>query len=368
MKITFVTRADVHVADHPPEMRSDDWRSTIMGKLRQINDLAEQHGAAAILDAGDLFYLKSPFRNSHRLVAELIELHRAAPCPTWMIAGNHDIKHDNLGTLNDQPINVLHQSGAATLIPSEGMWVHSGLAMSRGVTPNDSPSLPRTWVVGVPYRRNLSAMDLDIAIPTQPKPHATVAIVHFFAQKGGGDFHGTQTLAYEDLRELFPDVNAWVFGHWHQDQGVEWISGVPFINVGAVSRGALREENINRHPKVGKLTLTFEDSKLLKVEAEAIKLKVKAPAEVFRIEEKERVEQRMETIHKFAGELRDRTKAIRDGDAGDLRASFDQLSDGVPDEVLRITQDYLRESGLEFPKARDILKGDELEAHLGTGG
>jgi hypothetical protein len=353
MQVTFITRADVHVADHPPEMRSDDWRTTIMGKLRQINDLAEQHGAAAILDAGDLFYLKSPFRNSHRLVAELIELHRNAPCPTLMVAGNHDIKHDNLATLGDQPINVLHQSGAATLIePNMGMWVHGGLSMWRGAVPNDSPALPRTWITGVPYQRNLSVMDLDIAIPTNPKPHAVIAVVHFFAQKGGGDFFGTQTLAYEDLREVFPDVTAWVFGHWHQDQGVQWIDGVPFINVGAVSRGALREEDINRQPKVGKLMLTFADrppsqeAKLLEVAAVEIPLKVKPADEVFRIEEKARVDQRMETIHKFAEDLRDKTTAIREGEEGDLKESFDKLTGGAPDEVVRLAQDYLRESGM----------------------
>lgn len=348
MKVTFITRADVHIADHAPEMRSDDWRSTIMGKLRQINQLARDCQASAILDAGDLFYIKSPLKNSHRLVSDLIELHQEAPCPTLAVPGNHDITHDNLKSLEKQPLNVLFQSKSLQEM-DKGYWV-------------ESPEGPRVWVVGIPYQKHLSVLDIDIEVPS-PKPDAVVVVVHYFASKTGGDFHGTSVLKYEDLRRTHPEVDAWVFGHWHQDQGIEWIDDVPFINVGAVSRGALRDESLDRIPKSGKLTFKFSRDpqpaimmssgqkralyRLDQTEAEEIQLNVRPASEVFRIEEKERIDTRMEKIQTFAEELKNKTDLIRsDGVSDDVGEAMAQLSENLPAEVLELTLDYLREAGV----------------------
>lgn len=353
--VTLITRADVHVADHPPEMRSDDWRTTIMGKLRQINGLAKKHGADAIIDAGDLFYIKRPMLNSHSLVRELVELHLEASCPTFGIAGNHDIKHDNLTTLSGQPLSVLYQSGA--IHPMEGgTWLDEG---------------KKVWLVGIPYQKNLSAMDLDIVIPDDPKPLAVVAVVHFFAQPGGGDFFGTQTLSYEDLAEMYPEVDAWVFGHWHQDQGVYLIDRsdgrteigrgpIPFVNVGAVSRGALRGENITRNPKVGRIIFTFhshdwdEEEGLVRdkvsavsVTAEEIELEVEPPEKVFRMEDKQRIEKRMDLISEFAGRLKKKTETVREEGLG-VEAAATELLMVTSDEVREVAEGYLREAGVSL--------------------
>ena len=339
--VTLITRADVHVADHAPEMRCDDWRTTIMGKLRQINGLAQKHKCAAILDAGDLFYIKSPFKNSHGLVRDLIQLHGEAPCPTFAIAGNHDIKHDNLTTLSGQPLGVLFESGA--LKPMEGgVWLKD--VGPSGVHSTDDYEKTRIWLVGIPYSKQMSAMDLDIEIPTNPKPLAVVAVVHFFAQPKGGDFFGTPTLSYEDLAELYPEVTAWVFGHWHKDQGIHWIGKVPFINVGAVSRGALREENLKRKPKSGLIRLDFNNAGQVQVEAEEIELEIEPPEKVFRIEEKARIEQRIDVIRAFAETMKAQAEVAIDDDGVEVAAA--QLLEVSPDEVRVLAERYLLEAGV----------------------
>jgi hypothetical protein len=88
------------------------------------------------------------------------------------------------------------------------------------------------------------------------------------------------------------------FGHWHKDQGVEEIGGKYFVNQGAVSRGALVRENLERTPQV---TLIEFDGSVLSIKP--IKLSVAPAEDVFDLEKKAIQEREHHDIDQFVTRL-----------------------------------------------------------------
>jgi hypothetical protein len=84
------------------------------------------------------------------------------------------------------------------------------------------------------------------------------------------------------------------FGHWHKDQGIVTVFGKTFVNLGAVSRGALSHENITRTPKVAFIEADHDG-----IRVTPITLLVAPPEDVFDMERKERVEQESKSIDQF---------------------------------------------------------------------
>ena len=109
--ITLVWRTDVHLSDVSPSSRKDDWASTVLGKLRQVGMVADRVRAAAVLDGGDFFHVKSPSRNTHDLVRRVADLHATYPCPVYANVGNHDCVYGDYEYLDQQPLGVLFSTG-----------------------------------------------------------------------------------------------------------------------------------------------------------------------------------------------------------------------------------------------------------------
>lgn len=284
-KVSFIFRTDVHVADQSPVSWKGDYPSEIWSNLEQIGEFARKYQVTAVLDGGDYFHVKAPTKNSHALVARSAAIHAAYPCPTWCIEGNHDVKHNNLDTIDGQPLGVLFESGAFKHL-REQVFKEGDVQVR---------------VVGMPYSpvRELSELQ---AIRKQPGDTHLVAIVHALASENPpshvDDFFGEPVFRYSDLIvEGGPDV--WCFGHWHRDQGVVDIQGRRFVNQGAVSRGALIRENLQRTPKVALLEFGEEG-----FEVSSIPLKVAPAAEVFDIERKERLEKERRSIDQFVERLK----------------------------------------------------------------
>ena len=90
MPVTLVWRTDVHLSDHTPRSRTDNWTDTVLRKLSDIGEIARKSGANAVIDGGDFFDIKAPGRNSHALIRRAMEVHRDYPCPVYANVGNHD--------------------------------------------------------------------------------------------------------------------------------------------------------------------------------------------------------------------------------------------------------------------------------------
>ena len=80
--------------------------------LYQASGIAYELNCAAMIQLGDLFHIKTPGRNSHALIQRTLRWAKLAPCPLYVVPGNHDLLHDRLESLNEgQPLGVLFDSG-----------------------------------------------------------------------------------------------------------------------------------------------------------------------------------------------------------------------------------------------------------------
>jgi Icc-related predicted phosphoesterase len=282
-RLSLIFRTDVHVADKSPLSWKGDYPAEIWSNLEQIGDLARKHNCTAVLDGGDYFHVKAPTRNSHAIVAKSAQIHGAYPCPTWCIEGNHDIKHNNLDTLDRQPLGVLFESGTFQHLRDTTFQVGS----------------LKVRVVGFPYSPFRTLEELRAV--TKGEEDYLVAIVHALAAENPPahveEFFGEPVFRYSDLVfKAGPDI--FCFGHWHQDQGIVEIQGRQFVNQGAVSRGALTKENTSRVPKVALLEFTPSGFTV-----GSIPLKVLPASEVFDLERKERQERERRSIDHFVSEI-----------------------------------------------------------------
>lgn len=283
-RLTFIFRTDVHVSDRSPASWKGDYPAEIWSNLTQVGELARKHKAVAVLDGGDYFHVKASSRNPHSLVERTARLHAEYPCPTYSVEGNHDIAYNNLDTVERQPIGVLYAAGVFRHLREE-VFESEGL---------------RVRVVGVPYSPFRTVADLR-AIQKQPGDTHLIAIVHQLAgadpPPNVEDFFNEPVFRYEDLlTENGPDI--FCFGHWHKDQGIVELDGKLFVNQGALSRGSLNRDNLDRTPKAALLECSSEGFRALPLPMQV------APAEdVYDLDRKERGERESVEIDQFIVKL-----------------------------------------------------------------
>lgn len=279
----FVWRTDVHMSDRKPSSRLDVWDETVLDKLQQVYDLAKLNNAVAILDGGDFFHVKSPSKNSHKLVIKTMEHHRSYDIPVYCTPGNHDCVYGDYQFLPQQPLGVLYASGLFKRLykQHEAVFVQDGL---------------KVRVVGIPY----PGPSYDISLFKDVKKgdeDILICIAHILASpKGGTMFEGEDIIKYEDLLDLDPDV--FCFGHWHRNQGIVCKQGKTIINTGSLTRGSLSEDEVKRVPVSVVIECTKEG-----VVATQVPLKVKPPNEVFDIEGRKKQVQRQMEMDSFVQKL-----------------------------------------------------------------
>lgn len=321
MTISLVWRTDVHLSDHTPRSRKDNWTETVLDKLAQIGALARQVGAAAVLDGGDFFDLKSPTRNSHALVRQASEIHQTYPCPIYANVGNHDCVYGDYSYLPQQPLGVLYGSGVFRRCYDE----HEALFSNGGVS---------VRVVGVPYHG--TKYDLDrFARIKKGSENYLVVLAHVLASPTGGTlFESEDVIRYSDLDAFDGDV--FCFGHWHKDQGItQTAGGKMIVNIGSLTRGSLSQDDLGRTPSI--VHLRFAET----VTAEKIALRHAPAGEVFDIEARDVSVMRENMIEEFVGNIKTilTTKSNRS-----IRDAIRDLP-GVPDEVKEQALLYVEKAG-----------------------
>lgn len=309
--IRFVTRTDVHISDHTPQSRIDDWATTVEDKLTQVGEIAREVEADAVLDNGDIFDVKSPGRNSHALVRRVASVHSKYPCPTFGNVGNHDCVYGNIEFLDQQPLGVLFASGVFQRCYDDYQLITKTGELE-------------VRVVGVPYHG--TEYDLERFKIDKCDEDWLVCMAHVLASPAGGSmFENEDIIKYADLLTISPDVDVWVMGHWHKDQGiVEIAPGKWVVNVGALTRGALSQDDVNREPAVAILNFTKEG-----IDIERRNLRVQPASEVFDLERRVQAESRSMTMDALVNSI---TETLAEGKEGESLRDKIMRAD-VPQEV-----------------------------------
>ena len=291
-KIRFLTSSDEHLADLAPGFRKDDYRNSILQKLIWQGQTAKRASCDAVLRGGDFFHVKAANKTTHATVQLAASIHNEYSCRTYALSGNHDMtNNDPDSVLRQQPLGVLYRTGIFNQL-TEQVFEDGSM---------------KVRVVGVPYTTDLNVDQLHSMVRKRDDDGHVVAVVHALASFAPDEkiqsFFNETIFDYRDL--VFngcPD--AYVFGHYHKDQGIVDHLGVKFINLGAVSRGALTFENLERKPKVSLLSFTSQG-----VDAEEIEIPCADASDIFDLSLKKRLDNERKDLSDFISKLKSNTSS-----------------------------------------------------------
>ena len=271
---------DIHLADKPPSVRTETYTEDILEKIRWCATYANEHELDAVISLGDVFHIKSPSRNSHALVQAAAEAFTVFSGITYIVPGNHDIVADRLDSLPGQPLGSLA--------------LHPRIVLAQGY-------LPELEVVAVPYLDDLEEFVrrcADDVVDLIPNP-VSLIVTH-------------QSIFPPGQHPPYPHINADVlaanwsttplaYGHIHDQHGFYQANGVWFCNNGAISRGSLHEETVNREPRV-----TVFDSEADGCPFTSVDVPHRPAEEVFRLDEvaeQKAAEERLDEFLTRVGEV-----------------------------------------------------------------
>ena len=286
----IITFTDIHLADRGPFSRKDDYRQTILNKLEQIADICLETKADIALCGGDIFHLKTPVKNSHFLVSQAIEIFKNFPCPVYSIYGNHDLRQDNLSTLPKQPFYTLVKSGSIKYLKDE--------LFDQG----------QIRVFGMDYCSNPDYTDFN---RDRSNEKIQICLAHVNASSKFDNLFGERVYTYQELQNTSPDI--FIFGHYHPDQGIEVHNGKYFVNVGSLSRGSLKKDELTRIPSIGYIEIADNFS----ITCKKINLNVLSSTDIFDIDAKDKEEKEQKEIEKFISEMKGKVFVDDTDDVGD---------------------------------------------------
>ncbi len=310
-ELRFLTSSDEHVADVNPGYRKDCYRDAILGKIEWQGELAKKQASSAVLRVGDFFHIKAANKTTMATLGKAARIHRMYPCPTYSVAGNHDMSFNDPGSIPKQPLGVMFRSGVFLPVQEE-VFIAGSMSVR---------------VVGVDYTTDLDYEALKDKVRKKDGHTYTIALVHalasFAPEERIQSFFNERIFDYRDLVfDGCPD--AYVFGHYHKDQGVKEHLGVKFVNLGAVSRGALTFENLERRPKISSIVC---NSQGLSIDVHEIPCE--DASAVFDLEKKKDVERTRRSLDDFIHQLRASTVDLSgvDEKIAHLRASSEYPED-----------------------------------------
>ena len=330
MTITLVWRTDIHLSDHTPRSRTDNWTETVLKKIARVGEIAKDVGARAVIDGGDFFDIKAPGRNSHALVLRAIMAHADYP-PVYANVGNHDCVYGDYSYLPQQPLGVLFAAKVFNRLYDE----HEAVFTIPGPTRTSPPAL-KVRVVGVPYHGVKYDLTRLANIVRGDEDYLVVA-GHLLASPTQATMFDAEDVLRYDTLDNYPGVNVWCFGHWHKDQGImKTPGGATVLNIGSMTRGALSQDSLDRVPSVAVMRFDLDGFTVEKITVPH------APAgEVFDLFRKDKEDIQQTLIEEFVEHL---SSAVASGPQKSL-CDIVRDTPNVPDTVRERTIAAIEKAG-----------------------
>jgi 3',5'-cyclic AMP phosphodiesterase CpdA len=266
---------DVHLSDRPPSSRTDGYAEEILAKLAWCAIYANHPGpgqsSLPMVLAGDLFHIKVPWRTSYGLVQRTHDILRTVERGVWVVPGNHDLSHDRMESLASQPLGALCRMGNVHLLDGydDALPAINGIPWHGVFDGGD-------WV-SVLERYTGEWLDND-RIPNLVVTHAPI----FPGGKEPGVYASIPASQWAAVLGA-ADIHATYYGHIHEQHGEYEVGSHIFANFGAISRGSIHEESVNRWPAVTQWAEASGRFYRIDLPKEV----VKPPEEVFRFAEVE---------------------------------------------------------------------------------
>lgn len=205
----FILTADVHLREHVPTCRTDNFVEVMLAKLEFIESIRKSLDAT-VLVAGDVFDRWKP---SPWLLAQVIE--RIGDKPWIVIPGQHDLPGHNISLYEKTGLAVLEAAGKVVTL----------------LTP-DEPFVLKDYdrtirIVGFPYGTELTPIEAS-------ETEKTIVLLHALVyRRSHVPFPGAEDIGHTagEIVRLFKNADLIVSGDNHQSFSVRHL-----VNTGPILR------------------------------------------------------------------------------------------------------------------------------------
>ncbi|MCK8826535.1 metallophosphoesterase [Natroniella acetigena] len=227
MKLLIMT--DTHIRGTTPSRRMDNFKETLLKKLKEVGQIAVEEEVDFILHGGDLFDRPD---TAPSVVNEFIEVLCSYPVPIYLVAGNHDLFGHNPETLPRTMLGVLVASGVVNLVSEEPILLSKdGIDLQlTGKSFDYEVDCKDTTAYSVE-----KAKDVDYALHLV---HGMLLKKPFFDQ------------GYTLIEDVETEADLTVVGHYHLGFDKLEFEGKKFLNPGALVRVSADLKEINRQPQI----------------------------------------------------------------------------------------------------------------------
>lgn len=261
----FLIVNDPHLSDVPPRNRTETYVEDIRAKLEESFEIAKQKRVSHVIITGDVFHNKAANRVSYRLTQNVMRLFDDCDFSVIIAVGNHDISNGRLDSVERQPIGVFHnmRSGIRCVEENYIVAVCDEFEHCWSTKFDVVPGVAEVMGDGIlEYMNKDWKGDYLIAHMPIAMPHETPIWPHISSRE-----------------DIFQRWKCVIYGHIHEYHGFYKVGGTWFLNLGAISRGSIKESDLTRKPKVAYLELGDGEP-----EVEEIELTCAKPAsEVFKL-------------------------------------------------------------------------------------
>lgn len=234
-KLLFFT--DSHYTAKNPVNRKDTLFVTSIEKTKEIIDIGIKHGVDVYLHGGDLF--DSP--DIADSVAGIIgELYQKFPRKVIVVPGNHDIRGNNIATLDQTKLGLLGRLGVVQILN-----YGDKIILEKGGVKLQITGSPADFGINRDKERIIlkeKSSDVDIA----------VHVVHAMILRDDtyfGDYVPVDSIKKETKADIT------LSGDFHLGFDTVEYQGKFFVNPGAIVRKCNFIEEINRIPQVALITI-----------------------------------------------------------------------------------------------------------------
>ncbi|NLB19005.1 MAG: serine/threonine protein phosphatase [Syntrophomonadaceae bacterium] len=313
MKLLFFT--DSHLRGSSPINRKDTLNKTLMAKLSEVVNLANDYGVDFVLHGGDFFDTPNPALS---IVADYLQVLQGLEAPLYVVAGNHDMYGGNMTTLSRSVLGFIGRMGIINLLTEpDSIRLEAG-----GI---------RAYIKGSSYHLDMDRRPrhLDYVLDKDQESDITVHMIHgmLLAKQ---EIPGDHTLIDDVLDTGAELVLA---GHYHLGFGEIVRGGSHFVNPGALVRLSNHVREMERQVKVALIDLSGGG-----VSCQFIPLGTAGPGdEVLDRTRAEEMEMRLLALDKFTREVREATE-LRRWDVAQIIndvAQIQNIEESVRREALR---------------------------------
>ena len=222
-KIVFFT--DPHVSGKTPAARLDNYPETILGKIRQVGEIAKEINADAVICGGDWFDRPDVGPN---IVGRLGAILSGFTCDIFTVIGNHDVYGYNAATVTRSMLGILSGFGIVKRLTNDIPFIVGDFALSG---------------VDAAYELDRDGRVIDYTDGPKEEGKINVRVLHSFLDtKDWPDF-----VAVTNIYNL-PPLNSDIIltGHEHTGYGKIVHGGTTYINPGALGRVTASVGDVNK--------------------------------------------------------------------------------------------------------------------------